>query len=99
MPTQCDLYRKNLDQRFAEYHAENPQVFAKFVAYAEQLKSAGRTRIGAKAIVERIRWDSLVAAFDGQFKVNNNYTSRYVRLLSQKRPDLAPLFAVRNLKS
>lgn len=96
--SQCDLYNKSLDQKFAEYHADNPKVFEKFVAYAEQLKTAGRTRIGAKAIVERIRWDSLVAAIDGQFKVNNNYTSRYVRLVAKSRPDLASLFAVRTLK-
>ena len=99
MPMPCDLFRKSLDQKFDEYHADNPGVYAKFVAYAEQLKSAGRTRIGAKAIVERIRWDSLVAAIDGDYKINNSYTSRYVRLVSKERPDLAPLFALRSLKS
>jgi hypothetical protein len=97
--TQCDLYRKNLDEKFAEYHMTNPTIFAKFVFYAEQLKAAGRRRIGAKAIVERIRWDSLVSAIDGDYKINNNYTSRYVRMLSVKRPDLAPMFATRQLKS
>lgn len=97
--TQCDLYQKSLDQKFAEYHANNPHIYEKFVAYAEQLKDAGRTRIGAKAIVERIRWDSLVAAFHGKFKINNAYTSRYVRLLSKSRPDLAVMFATRKLKS
>ncbi len=96
---QCDLYRKSLDQKFAEYHADNPHVFAKFVYYADQLKTAGRTRIGAKAVVERIRWDSLVSAIDGEYKINNSYTSRYVRLISSERPDLAPLFATRQLKS
>ena len=97
--TKCDLFRQNLDEKFTEYHITNPTIFAKFVAYAEQLKSAGRTRIGAKAIVERIRWDSLVAAIDGDYKINNSYTSRYVRLISKERPDLASLFALRSLKS
>ncbi len=99
MPMPCDLFNKSADQKFLEYHEANPMIFAKFVSYAEQLKEAGRTRIGAKAIIERIRWDSLIAAFDGKFKINNNHTSRYVRLITEKRPDLAPLFAVRSLKS
>jgi hypothetical protein len=97
--TQCDLYRKSLDQKFAEYHAENPQVFAKFVSLAEQAKQRGRPRIGAKFLLELVRWNTPVSAAGDDFKINNSYVSRYVRLLASSRPDLGALFATRKLKS
>lgn len=99
MTTQCDLYRKSLDQRFAEYHEANPQVFAKFADLAEEAKRRGRPRIGAKFLLELVRWQTPVAANGDEFKVNNSYVSRYVRKLSTERPHLASMFATRKLKA
>jgi flagellar motor component MotA len=98
--TQCDLYVKSLDQRFAEYHANNPQVFAEFVHLAEDARAKGRVRVGAKFLLELVRWESWIGGTDpaNDYKINNNYTSRYVRLLCDKRPDLAKLFEMRLLK-
>ncbi len=86
------------DEKFQAYHESNPQVFEAFVRYTSQLVMAGRTRAGAKAIMERIRWDSIIGG-DDEFKVNNNYTARFVRLLIKQRPHLAYLFSTRSLKA
>lgn len=98
MPTQCDLYKKTLEEKFLDYHAANPQVFSEFVKLAERAKAEGRRHFGAKFLLEKIRWDSPVAAQD-LYKVNNNFPSRYVRLLAKTRPDLAIMFATRKLKA
>ena len=99
MSTACDLYVKGLDQRFSEFHAENPHVFVLFERFSDEARIRGRKRIGAKMIVERIRWYTQVETNGDSFKINNSYTSRYVRLLTEKRPDLAPLFETRKLKA
>ncbi len=98
MPMPCDFFKKSLDQKFLEYHENNPQVFTEFVKLAERAKAEGRLHFGAKFLLEKIRWDSPVEAQD-QYKVNNNFPSRYVRLLAKTRPDLAIMFATRQLKS
>ena len=62
--TQCDLYVKSLDQKFAEYHAANPQVFAEFVRLAEDARAKGRVRVGAKFLLELVRWESWIGGTD-----------------------------------
>lgn len=97
--TQCDLFRKTLDEKFQDFHAENPQVYRLFIQFANQAYEANRMRIGAKAIAERIRWNVVVETRGDSFKLNNSYVSRYARLLVQDRPYLAGLFELRKLKS
>ena len=97
--TQLGLLEKTLDQRFGEYHAANPKVYELFERFTVEAYLRRRKRIGAKMIVERIRWYTKVETQGDAFKINNSYTSRYVRLLTEKRPDLAPLFETRKLKA
>ncbi len=99
MATQCNLYPTPLEERFAEYHRLNPHVFVEFVKLAEKAKERRRARIGAKFLLELIRWNTPVSTIGDEFKVNNSFVSRYVRLLAFKRPDLAHLFETRRLKS
>lgn len=97
--TQPDLFLKPIEDRFRKYHAANPGVFRLFVAFAEKAKASGRSRVGAKAIAERIRWECAIEAKDENFKLNNVFVSRYARLVAHERPDLAGLFETRRLKS
>lgn len=99
MNAQADLFLKPIDSRFEAFHAANPSVFRLFVAFAEKALSAKKKRFGAKAIAERIRWELGVETIGDSFKLNNSYVSRYARLVAKERPDLAPLFEIRRLKS
>ena len=89
-----------LQQRFLNYHAKNPHVYALFKKFAKDAKSKGRKHFGAKAVIERVRWsvnidtDSL-----DEFKLNNNYTSRYVRMLEQEDPSFLGFFRKRELRA
>lgn len=98
MPIPCDLFKKSLEQKFVEHHTANPHIFKAFVRLAERAKAEGRKHYGAKFMLELVRWNTPVEAADA-YKVNNNFPSRYVRLLAKERPDLAGLFETRKLKS
>ena len=54
---------------FLARHDAAPAVFEAFARFARQALAAGRTRIGAKMIAERIRWESFVAGA-GDYKIN-----------------------------
>lgn len=97
--TQPDFFSKPLDARFKAFVDQNPGVVKLFTAFAVEAKMAGRTRIGAKAIAERCRWEVAITTQGDTFKINNSYVSRLARLVAQERPDLAPLFETRRLKS
>ena len=86
------------DRRFQAYDKRNPQVYQRFKQLALVLQAKGRKRVGAKLIMERIRWDTVVSG-DDSFKINNNYTSRYVRKLIEEMPVMRDLFATRELRA
>lgn len=89
-----------LDEKFELYHKQNPQIFELFQKFARRAKQAGFKRFGAKAIMERVRWEVYIEdPSDEQFKINNNYTSRYVRLLEKTNPEFKGFFEKRTLIS
>ena len=91
-------YETPADRRFREYHEDNPHVYGAFCRAALALIGAGRTHYGAKAIFEKIRFDSIISGND-DFKINNNYVSRYSRMFERDYPEHAGFFRKRELKS
>ncbi len=91
---------RTIDERFAEFHALHPEVFMEFRKLAQQLRDRGHQHYGAKGIFEVLRFHRAV---DGRpeepFKLNNIYTSRYVRMLIQDDPSFLGFFELRVLKS
>jgi hypothetical protein len=86
-----------IDARFAAFHAENPHVYVLLVRLALDAKQRGATKIGAKALMERARWDLALETRGYPYKLNNDFTSRYARLIADTCPDLAPMFSFRRL--
>lgn len=93
--------KKTIQQQFEEFHAQNPWVYAEMVKLARRAKSRGAQKVGMKMLTEIVRWRRYLATqdFNSGFKVNNNYTSRYVRLIEEQEPDLRGLFETRELKA
>jgi len=89
----------DLDARFAEWLRENGHVLDQFCEMARAAKRAGRTRIGAKRLVEVMRWDTNTQTTGDTFKFNNSYTSRLVRVAVMRHPELDGLFEERELRS
>lgn len=87
-----------IQQRFEKFDAANPRVYSALVGLAFKAKNAGRTRIGMKHLAEVFRWN-YGQTHGEEFKLNNNFSSRYVRMICGAHPDLAPLFELRRLRS
>ena len=90
-----------MDEKFRHYHQQNPRVYKLFRWYAFQAKRIGGKKcFGAKAIMERVRWEMNVDTTDEHgFKINNNYTSRYVRMLIAEHPEFESFFELRTLRA
>lgn len=94
---------ESLQMRFERFHREHPEVFEELVRQA-RIRLAARARkgrplrIGAKALVEHVRWhedddDAVALPF-----INNSFVSLYVRLM-MREPDLRDVFETRELHS
>ena len=86
------------DAKFEKWITANPHVLELFINLALAMQARGRTRIGAKAIVERLRWEYHYTTSGDEFRLNNLFTSRLVRRAITARPELAAMFELRALK-
>lgn len=89
-----------IQHKFEEFHKDNPNVFRLFRRYSRMAKDAGSTQYSAKAIFERVRWHVNIATRSKDaFKLNNNYTSRYARMLADTDSSFTDFFVNRKLRS
>jgi len=90
-----------LQARFEEFHAANPWVFREIVKLALDLSQRGRTKFGIGMVFEVLRWQHLMSTEDAHsdFKLNNNYRSRYARMLVASHPELSKCIELRELKA
>lgn len=100
---QASLFSTN-DQdnylKFLVFHSEHPQVYRLFEKFAKQLIENGFKKLGAKMIIERIRWEMSTKSKDAAgFKINNNYTCYYSRLFIKNNPEHSDKFEFREIKT
>lgn len=82
-------------ERFEQFHAANPQVFAWLRRMALEQKRDGR-KVGIRLLWERLRWDIATSTQSADAnKLNNDYTRHFSRLLMEKEPELAGYFEIR----
>lgn len=89
------------EERFQAFHRAHPEVYRAFERLALDLHRRGYRRWGAGAIFEIMRYQSAVsgAGPDEVWKLNNNYRSRYARLLMAEHPEMAGFLETRELRS
>lgn len=101
-------YAKNLtiEERFELFHQQNPWVFAALESLASDWLAHGHQRVGVKALAEIVRWQygrrttsPRHHATNSSFKLNNDFTSRYARLLLERHPEWANAIELRALKA
>jgi len=102
---QLDLfYRRmrremSIDDRFRVFHANNPHVYALVRRFAFEAKQSGRAWYSMDAIFHRVRWHLDVETRSADpFKMNNDFTSRYARLLMTAEPELHDFFELRTIR-
>ena len=91
-----------LQAQFVRYHARHPEVYRLFCDLAEQMRATGRRRYSARTILHVIRWHRALESDpreDEGFKINNNYSSRYARMLITERPEFEGFFSLRELRT
>lgn len=89
-----------IEEQFRKYHAEHPAVYALLVRAARQVLRTGRAHYGIATLFEWARWHMEIERDEhDDFKLNNNYRSRYARLMMEQEPDLADFFEIRELKA
>lgn len=86
-----------MKKSFKKYNEENPQIYAEFRKIAFQLIGRNYKRIGARQILEVIRYHTMISGND-QFKVNNNYSADYARLFEKDFPQYGGIFMKRLMK-
>ena len=90
---------ETLDERFTRWITANPHVLKVFIKFALEARNRGREQVGRQLIVERMRWEWMGKTEEDDFKMNNSYTSRLVRLAIKTCPELDGMFELRELKS
>lgn len=92
-----------IEHRFAQFHEQNPWVYARLRVLALDAVEKGMRRVGMKMLWEVLRWHTArLAAKTGNADLpllNNDYTARYARLLADHEPALAQVFETRALRA
>ena len=85
-------------EAFRQFHAENPHIYEALERMAFKLRNKGVERWGIKALWEVLRYELAIATNSPvtTFRLNNNMTAYYARLLMERNPeDLAGFFETR----
>lgn len=97
MTTTQRVQGDTIQERFEDFHRLNPSVLTKLEALTTQWLAAGGTRIGIGMLTEVLRWQYGLQTRGDDFKLNNAYRSRYVRLMLQRHPEWEGVFQLREL--
>ena len=86
-----------LERAFWTFHRANPDVYDELVRLAMQVRRRGHTHYAIKALFEIVRYHRALRTVDDHedFKLNNNYTALYARLIMKKIPRLDGFFSLR----
>lgn len=82
-------------KRFLDWHKKNPMVWKEVEKRFIEKAKNGQGRIGVKEIYEEIRKEYSNENSERGYKLNNNWTSVYARLLAFKYPELIGKIEIR----
>lgn len=89
-----------IQDRFEAFHAANPRVYEILRDLAFEARKSGLKKVGVKMLWEVIRWKVRLETRDeGSFKLNNNFPSRYARMLVEQHPEFEEMFERRELRA
>lgn len=87
-----------IQERFEAFHRANPHVYAALKNLALQMLRKGVRQYGMSGLFEILRWQFALQTKGEPFKLNNDFRSRYTRLLMQQEPELQGFFETRTLR-
>jgi hypothetical protein len=96
---QPDDQAATIQAQFEAFHQLNPWVLRALESLTADYLKRGARRVGIGMLFEVLRWRYVTATEGDEFRLNNNFRSRYVRLLIERHPEWAPAFEVRALRT
>lgn len=90
----------SIQMEFENFHAANPQVLDELEDLALKWFRAGHNKVAIGMLWEVLRWRrGLLLIGVGDYKLNNNYRSRYARLLLNMHPEWITSIETRELRA
>lgn len=87
-----------IDERCDAFIRANPHVWKTFVRISLEMKRRGMPQWSSKAVFEVMRYMATLQSVGENFKLPNEYTSRFSRKAMTEVPELAGFFVVRPLR-
>lgn len=92
--------RLTIQQRFQAYHEANPQVYNALLSLAWRYHRTLGEWPGIGMLWEVARWElALETRTPDRFRMNNNYRSRYARLMIEQKDVPVDAFELRKLRA
>lgn len=89
----------SIQAQFETFHKDNPVVYRQLVALAIEWLDQHQAA-GMKMLWEVLRWQLSIDIHTGEeFKLNNNFTSRYARMLLDDFPEWEGRIKTRELRA
>lgn len=85
------------DGQALDFLRAHPDVWRLFVHFVAEAHARGASRIGAKLVCERIRWEHAISdpGDEREFIVNNNHVASIARIYCEAYPEHASMFITR----
>ena len=91
-----EMFDSNLCRKADKWIAKNRRAFSLFRRFAIKLGNRN-ARFGFKLIAERVRYESLIRDWEGEYKINNNYVAYIGRRILQLHVELRGLVEMRRV--
>jgi glycine/D-amino acid oxidase-like deaminating enzyme len=99
-PESPALGRGSIQQAFLDFDEAHPEVYEYLMQLTREVQQRGFRHYGIGAMWERMRWHfQIEKGMDEEFKLNNNFRSRYARKIMKAHPDLEDFFELRILRA
>jgi hypothetical protein len=92
--------KPSIYSRFLAFHKANPHVFEALKRMTREAHDAGHI-VGIRCFWEVLRWDVIrnTVRIEGEFKLNDHYTTHYARLIMESDPNLHGFFELRRIRA
>lgn len=70
------------------FHVEHPDVWRLFCQFALEKAELGYEHFGARAVLERIRWETSAGGTSPDLKFNDHFVPFYARRFNRMHPEL-----------
>lgn len=86
-----------LEGKFLDFHQSHPEIYQSLVANAKmwRRRRGPSAKLGAKMLIEHVRWSLGIKSTIDVPQINNNHTAFYARLIMDNEEELEGIFNLR----